>query len=182
MLEGELVVLRDWRRSDIEAHYPTRTDVGLHALVDEQPWIPVPLEQLLAEYDKQLTKPADAKVAKFAVQRRDDPEQTCLGTALLWGINQHQRTAHLGLGLLPQVRGHGLGRDTVAVLCRYGFEVRDLHRLQLETLSSNVAMQKAAQACGFELEGRLRQGAWVMGERQDELIYGLLADQWRAGR
>lgn len=180
MLEGERVVLRDWRRTDVEAHQLVRADVRLHAVVDEDPWVPWSLEAALKRFDKLVGEPDDAAVA-FAVSRRDDPDQACLGQGSLWGINQHQRTAHLGITLTEAARGQGLGTEVVGLLCRYAFEVRDLARVQVETLATNTAMQRAAEANGFVREGRLRQNAWVMGTRQDELIYGLLADEWRSG-
>lgn len=84
-----------------------------------------------------------SKGAKFTV---DDKEQglvpfsvvdldggTLVGTATLWGIDTHNRAAHIGLGLLPSSRGKGYGADVVAVLCHYGFVVRGLQRLQVET-------------------------------------------------
>lgn len=179
MLEGDRVVLRDWRRTDVEAHQQVRTDVRLHAIIDDDPWVPRPLEAALQRYDKLVAEPDPGNVA-FAVSRRDDPAQECLGQGSLWGMNLHQRTAHLGITLTAPARGQGLGTEVVHLLCRYGFEVRDLVRLQIETLASNVPMQRAAEANGFVLEGRLRQNAWVMGEREDELVYGLLAGEWRA--
>jgi RimJ/RimL family protein N-acetyltransferase len=179
LLEGERVLLRDWRRSDVEAMYPVAGDVRLHALTSEDAWQPRSLEQTLQRYDKQLAEP-DPTVVGFAVSRVDDPDRACLGSALVWGLNQHQRVAHLGLTLAEQARGQGLGTETVHLLCRYAFEVRDLVRVQVETLASNVAMQRAAEANGFVPEGRLRQNAWVMGGREDELLYGLLAEEWRA--
>ena len=179
MLVGERVVLRDWRRSDVEVvHGAVAGDVRLHAVTDEHPWLPRSLEVAVQRYEKRLAEPDPAAVG-FALSRKDDPAEGCLGTAVLWGLNQHQRTAHLGLTLVPAARGQGLGREAVGLLCRYAFEVRDLHRLQLETLAGNIAMQRAAEACGFVPEGRLRRNAWVMGERQDELIFGLLAEEWR---
>jgi RimJ/RimL family protein N-acetyltransferase len=89
--------------------------------------------------------------------------------------------AHLGLGLRPAFRGRGLGTDVVRALCEYGFTVRGLHRLQVETLASNAAMIHAAERAGFVREGTLRRAAWVTGEFLDEVILGLLAADW-AGR
>src|SRR6266513_2327502 len=60
------------------------------------------------------------------------------GDALLWGIDLHNRMAHIGLGLRPAFRGRGLGTDVVRALCEYGFSVRGLHRLQIETLATNA--------------------------------------------
>ncbi|MGH3727860.1 MAG: GNAT family N-acetyltransferase [Micromonosporaceae bacterium] len=104
---------------------------------------------------------------------------TLVGAASLWSIDQHNRSAHIGLGLLPSVRGKGYGTDVVAVLCHYGFVVRGLQRLQIETLSDNAAMLRSAERNGFVREGVLRSSAWVMGEFQDEVLLGLLAQDWK---
>jgi len=66
----------------------------------------------------------------------------------------------------------------VLALCEYGFAVRGLHRLQVDTLASNAAMTRAASRAGFVQEGRLRRVAWVDGEFTDEVILGLLASEW----
>jgi RimJ/RimL family protein N-acetyltransferase len=104
---------------------------------------------------------------------------TLVGTANLWGIDTHNRSAHIGLGLLPSSRGKGYGTDVVAVLCHYGFVVRGLQRLQIETLADNTAMLRSAERNGFVREGVLRSSAWVLGEFLDEVILGLLAPDWK---
>ncbi|RBM05488.1 GNAT family N-acetyltransferase [Streptomyces sp. PT12] len=104
---------------------------------------------------------------------------TLIGTATLWGIDYHNRCAHIGLGLLPSSRGQGDGTDVVAVLCHYGFAVRGLRRLQIETLADNAAMLRSAERNGFVREGVLRSSAWVLGEFMDEVLLGLLADEWK---
>ncbi|KUO09738.1 GNAT family N-acetyltransferase [Streptomyces sp. DSM 15324] len=106
---------------------------------------------------------------------------TLVGTATLWGIDTHNRVAHIGLALLPASRGQGYGTDVVAVLCHYGFVVRGLHRLQIETLADNAPMLRSAERNGFVREGVLRSSAWVMGEFVDEVLLGLLAQDWKPG-
>ncbi|MFB7472697.1 GNAT family N-acetyltransferase [Kitasatospora sp. NPDC056184] len=105
-----------------------------------------------------------------------------VGTATLWGIDTHNRTAHVGLGLLPSTRGKGYGTDVVAALCHYGFVVRGLQRLQIETLADNTAMLRAAERNGFVREGVLRSSAWVLGAFLDQVLLGLLAEEWAAQR
>ncbi|MCQ9185631.1 GNAT family N-acetyltransferase [Streptomyces sp. IBSBF 2953] len=104
---------------------------------------------------------------------------TLVGAASLWGIDLHSRSAHIGMGLLPAARGKGYGTDSVAALCHYGFVVRGLRRLQIETLADNAAMLGAAERNGFVREGVLRSSAWVVGEFLDEVVLGLLAHEWR---
>ncbi len=104
---------------------------------------------------------------------------TLVGTAAQWGIDNHNRSAHIGLGLLPSSRCKGYGTDVVAVLCHYGFVVRGLQRLQIEALSDNTAMLRSAERKGFVREGVLRSSAWVMGEFLDEVLIGLLVQDWK---
>jgi RimJ/RimL family protein N-acetyltransferase len=96
------------------------------------------------------------------------------GDTLLWDIDPHNRSAHVGISLRPACRGRGLGTDAVLVLCRYAFAIRGLHRLQLETLADNEAMIRVAQQAGFTREGVTRGSDWVNGAFADGVIFGLL--------
>lgn len=80
---------------------------------------------------------------------------------------------------MPAARGRGFGTDALRVACIYGFRVRGLHRLGLETVATNKAMRKAAQSACFVREGRQRQAAWVLGERVNDILYGLLHSECR---
>ncbi len=183
MLTGRLVRLRAWAREDVTALYPLAADPELGSLTDDSAWTPRALSWLHAEYDRlQSEKSGEtpSQYAGFAVQRHDDPDGACIGDVSLWKINEHQRTAHIGITLAPQARGLGIGRDCLDVICRFAFELRNLERVQLETLAVNEPMQRAARSAGFTEEGRLRSNAWHLGERVDELIFGLLAPEWRA--
>ena len=64
------------------------------------------------------------------------------------------------------------------MLCRYGFAIRGLHRLQLETLVDNAAMIRIAGQVGFVREGTRRGAEWVDGKFADEVIFGLLEAEW----
>ncbi len=178
MLMGRLVGLREYRREDVEALYELELDAESVSLTQVRPFQPRPLAARLQEYDKRLAEP-DETSAPFTIQRLDDADGAAIGTVSLWAIDTHQRSAHIGVSLVPSARGQGLGRDAVDVICRYGFEIRGLERLSLETLSVNAPMQATATGCGFVEEGRLRSAAWHLGRRVDEVIYGLLADEWR---
>ncbi|GAB3727985.1 GNAT family N-acetyltransferase [Nocardiopsis nanhaiensis] len=51
--------------------------------------------------------------------------------------------------------------------------------MQVETLADNAAMLSAAERNGFVREGMLRSSAWALGEFMDEVLLGLLADEWK---
>jgi RimJ/RimL family protein N-acetyltransferase len=179
MLTGRLVGLRELRREDLEALFELDTDAEHVSLAESHPFRPRALAARLADYDKRQTEP-DPNSDLFTIQRLDDETGAAIGDINLWRIDTHHRSAHVGISLLPSARGQGLGRDAIEVICRYGFEIRGLERLSLETLEVNAAMQATAVACGFVEEGRLRSAAWHLGRRVDDVLFGMLAAEWAA--
>jgi RimJ/RimL family protein N-acetyltransferase len=177
MLRGDLVGLRARAAADVPVlHEAFHDDIALWSRIHGEPWRPLSAEAEDGPYTVGRSRGDQAEFFSI-VTLADD---VLVGSALIWGIDAHNRTAHLGVALLPAVQGRGLGTDAVNVLCRYGFVVRSLRRLQLETLADNHAMIGSATRAGFTLEGTLRGAAWVEGEILDEVIYGLLAEDWPA--
>ncbi|BAJ32556.1 putative acetyltransferase [Kitasatospora setae KM-6054] len=171
-------MLRARVESDVAVlHEELYGDVETRAGADSRAWRPVPVESGQSPY--RVEGPVE-DAAVFSVVERAGGE--LVGEAVVWGIDQHNRVAHLGLALRPAFRGRGLGADAVRVMCRYGFEVRGLQRLQVETLARNAAMIAAAERSGFVREGVLRRSAWVLGRFEDEAVLGLLAAEWSGGR
>jgi len=176
MLRGNAAGLRARLDSDVAIlHSELYDDVTTRSRADSRPWRPIPL----AASPYQVSEPTD-DAAFFSVVELASGELA--GEALLWGIDLHNRGAHIGISLRAAMRGRGLGTDAVRVLCHYGFAIRGLHRLQAETLADNVAMLKAAGAAGFVREGVLRRSAWLDGDFADEVILGLLSTGWNASR
>jgi RimJ/RimL family protein N-acetyltransferase len=173
MLRGAKVGLRARRPDDVEVlHAELHDDPSVRVRTDPRPWQPCTVDQSPFA----VTEPKDDRAVFSVVELT--PDEPLAGAAVLWGIDQHNRFAHLGLSLLPGFRGRGLSTDLVRVLCRYGFEFRNLHRLQIETLADNAGMIGAAMSAGFVHEGTLRSSGWVQGRFLDEVIYGLLRDEW----
>jgi RimJ/RimL family protein N-acetyltransferase len=175
MLGGELIGLRARQDSDFEV-FETEllNDVETRMRADSRPWRPI----TPGSADSPYRAPSHRDdVVVFSVVELATGELA--GEALVWGIDLHNRNAHLGLSLRPAFRGKHLGTDIVRVLCRYGFAIRGFHRLQVDTLTDNHAMIGAATRAGFVIEGTLRQRDWVNGSFADEVILGQLATEWR---
>jgi RimJ/RimL family protein N-acetyltransferase len=174
MLRGDKVGLRARHETDVPIlQSELYDDVATRSRADSRPWRPIPPGSAASPYT--VAAPTD-DAACFSVVELTGNE--LVGEALLWGIDLHNRTAHLGISLRPVFHGRGLGTDVIRVLCHYGFAVRGLHRLQIETLTDNVAMIRVAAKIGFAQEGTLRNSAWVQGDFADEVILGLLATEW----
>jgi RimJ/RimL family protein N-acetyltransferase len=174
MLRGEMVGLRAMRDSDIEIfENELLNDAETRSRSDGRPWRPVTPGSSHSPY---RDGEEHSSVVRFSAVELATGELA--GEALLWGIDQHNRSAHLGLSLRPAFRGKGLGTDVVRVLCHYGFVIRGLHRLQVDTLADNDAMIGAATRAGFVTEGTQRQVGWVNGTFADGVILSMLATEW----
>ncbi|MFE6822085.1 GNAT family N-acetyltransferase [Streptomyces sp. NPDC057690] len=175
MLTGDKVGLRARHEDDIPIlRTELYDDVVNSARAEGGPWRPITPG---SKDPRLVVDDTEQGIVRFSVVELEGG--TLVGSATLWGIDTHNRTAHIGLGLLPSARGKGYGTDVVAVLCHYGFVVRSLQRLQIETLSDNAAMLRSAERNGFVREGVLRSSAWVMGEFLDEVLLGLLVQEWK---
>lgn len=177
MLRGEVAGLRARHESDVAVlEAELYEDVGTRVRADGRPWRPIPPGSPASPF--RVADPS-ADPAAFSVIELASGELA--GSAVLWGVDTHNRLAHVGLALRPSFRGRGLGTSTIRLLCRYGFAVRGLHRLQAETLADNAAMIRAATQAGFSREGVLRRAAWVNGDFADEVVLGQLASEWGSG-
>ncbi len=174
MLRGEQVYLRARYESDVPVlQGELYDDVEGYVSADPIGWRPLPRGPG-SRYDPK--PPSEASAAFSIVSAHDD---ALAGEALLYDIDLHNRSAHIGLALLPAARGRGYGSETVRLLTGYGFDVLGLHRIQLETLVSNAAMLSAAEKVGYHQEGTLREAVWLLGQFTDTVVMGQTADQWR---
>jgi RimJ/RimL family protein N-acetyltransferase len=177
VLRGERVVLRAVTREDVPALAEWELEHDTWPEINLGPYTPRTVADVLQEYDAGGDSPyrSSEKKAVFAVAA----EEGLVGSVSLWGIDAHNRRAHLGLGLGPEHRGKGYGSDACRVVLRHAFVDRGLHRVQLETLASNEAALRAYRAAGFVEEGRTRESGWVRGGFADEVIMSVLAHEWR---
>lgn len=166
MLAGRRVLLRAVEPSDVPALRAWLADPTLWQLTREEPVAPTPL----AEAERARTG-SDPTSASFAVE----VDGRLVGACSLHGIDLHNRTAGVGLWLGdPATRGQGYGAEVVALLVDYGFRLRGLHRLEIETLATNTAMRALAERAGFAPAGTSREAAWVDGAFVDVVHYDLL--------
>jgi [ribosomal protein S5]-alanine N-acetyltransferase len=82
----------------------------------------------------------------------------------------------IGIALLPEWRGHGIGWRAQAMLCDYLFLHTPLQRVQAGTHPENTAEQKSLAKAGFTLEGVVRACEFRDGRWCDGYLYSRLRD------
>jgi RimJ/RimL family protein N-acetyltransferase len=177
VLRGELTGLRALTDSDIEI-FETELLADVQTLIRAtgRPWLPVAPGSADSPYRQAYDRDA---IVRFSVVELASGDLA--GESVISGIDLHNRHAEIGLVLRPAFRGRHLGTDVVRVLCRYGFALRGLHRLQITTLADNQAMIAAAVRVGFVIEGTMRDTAWIDGAFADGVTLSLLSGDWSPG-
>jgi RimJ/RimL family protein N-acetyltransferase len=80
----------------------------------------------------------------------------------------------IGIALLPEWRGRGIGWRAQAMLCDYLFCHTPAQRIQAATHAENVAEQRALEKAGFQLEGVVRACEFRAGQWRDGCLYSRL--------
>jgi ribosomal-protein-alanine N-acetyltransferase len=80
----------------------------------------------------------------------------------------------IGIALLPEWRGRGVGWRAQAMLCDYLFTHTPAERIEAGTHPENTAEQKALEKAGFQREGVVRAAEFRAGQWRDGWLYSRL--------
>jgi Acetyltransferases, including N-acetylases of ribosomal proteins len=106
-----------------------------------------------------------------------NPDDRFYGRLSLTDIDVHNESAAYRIALSSiEFTGRGLGQEATRLLLRYAFEEVGLHRVWLRVYAFNMRAIAAYRACGFTVEGRLRDALLWEGRRHDALVMSVLAD------
>jgi len=114
----------------------------------------------------------------FAIEAEDG---THIGNCALRRICRVSRTAGVGIAIGDKrYWSRGYGTDAMKTLCAHGFVELNLQRIDLTLHAANERARRCYEKCGFRVEGRLRRAIYSEGEYRDELVMGLLREEFFA--
>jgi RimJ/RimL family protein N-acetyltransferase len=173
MLRGERVTLRATTKEDLTSLARFENDLVFVLAGGGDPPETVPLERLQRDFDKEISDPPSEKV-EFAIEA----DGRYIGRCGLYSIDRTTRHAELGIGD-REYWGRGYGREAVGLLLDYAFRLRNLRRVWLEVHADNERGIRAYKSCGFVEEGRMREHVWLGGRYVDNVVMGVLREEWR---
>ncbi|GAA1284287.1 GNAT family protein [Saccharothrix xinjiangensis] len=176
MLVSERLVLRRFRPGDAEAFAAYRSDPEVARY---QAWdTPLSLEQAAAAVARHAAADPD-RVGWFPYAIALDGE--LIGDI---GVNLHENRgqADIGFSLATPFQGRGYATEAVERVVRHLLLDRGLHRVSAECDPRNTASARLLDRVGFRREGLRRENTWLRGEWVDDLLFGLLAPDYRRGR
>lgn len=171
MLRGERVTLRAIEREDLPRLHALGRNVELATLADGA-WNPSSLAKAERDFEQ---NGSDPERSWFGIEA----DGQLIGSVGLHHKNRREGTAELGVGIYdPEYVGRGYGREAIGLLLEWAFVNQNWRRVWLQTGGSNERAIRAYQACGFVVEGRLREHCYTAGVYEDALVMGLLRREW----
>lgn len=95
-------------------------------------------------------------------------------------VNWRQKHISIGYWLGQQFQGKGIITQACAALVDHAFQEMNLHRVEIRTAVENFKSRAVPERLGFKEEGIARQSAWLYDQFIDHVVYGMLAEEWKA--
>jgi RimJ/RimL family protein N-acetyltransferase len=168
-LEGERVILRDWRDEDAPALAPVCGEWNVCAFTSG-PWS-YSESEARAWVERQRRKRAAGTVLALAIQGRDD--ERALGNVNLARLGDGEPEAAIGYWLVPEARGRGLVTAAASLLVDWAFANLDLERIEFAIVPENLASQRVAERLGATPEGIRERSHEAEGRLWDMTIWSL---------
>ncbi len=187
LYEGQLICLGPIdHEKDPAVESAWTHDSGFMRLIAAWPSWPASKERIKKKYEAlEKSMEEDKNFFHFTVRlRSDEAEQNdrLLGFARLAWVEWSNGNASLRLAIAnPADRRKGYGSETLALLLRFAFSELNLHHVSAIVPGYNAPALTFFQKFGFVEEVRRRQALRLDGQIWDEIMMGLLRDEWLAG-
>ncbi len=168
------IYLRGFIEEDVPVINRWRNDRRMQALVSAPfKYVPEAIER-------------DWVISKMHENRRDIYLAICLkaddrmvGYLSVNNIDHLNRTAFGGGIVLDRDAQDGIVRHEAGILTRQlVFDHLNINRFEGRCLAEHITSRVLMEACGYKLEGTLRQAVYKDGRYHDQCVYSLLRDEY----
>lgn len=176
MLRGERATLRGVTRDGLPLVWKFNNDLDVELAGGGDPPMPQAFERVVADFERETAK-GGRDGAWFGIE----VDGQFIGSCGLFNVNETSHTAELGIAIGDKdYWGKGYGREAVNLLIEYAFRYRNFRRVWLWVHADNERAIRAYRACGFVVEGRLREHMYSNGRYVDAVYMGILRSDWEA--
>ncbi|HEY7464723.1 MAG TPA: GNAT family N-acetyltransferase [Candidatus Limnocylindria bacterium] len=171
------LVLRPFTADDLDAFLEMHGDPEVTRYV---PYPPMTRQQAAERLERIATWTAiddQEQNLRLAVELPESGE--VIGDMSMWTMAHDRLTGEIGFVVNPSVQGRGYASEAAGELLRIGFEEAGLHRITANCDARNSPSYRVMERIGMRREAHFRQSSYEKGEWVDELVYAILADEWR---
>jgi RimJ/RimL family protein N-acetyltransferase len=171
------LLLRPFAATDLDAMlaYQRLPEVTRYLM-----WPPRSREDAVESMEKRLAHPTlekEGEVLVLAVEHQETG--ALLGEVNLYWMSKEHRTAEFGFVFDPRYHGKGYAREAATEMLRLGFERMGLHRIIGRADARNDASTGLMTRLGLRKEAHFVRNEYVKGEWTDEVVYAILAEEWK---
>ena len=174
MLSGGHVTLRDLRQSDAHSLFALLTTDEVSRFISPPPSTVSGFERFI---DWAHNQRRAGSYACFAVTLQGF--ETAIGIVQVRELEPGFGTAEWGFALGSPFWGTGVFVDAARLAQGFAFETLRVHRLEARASVQNMRGRRALQKVGAIQEATLRKSFLRHGEHLDQVLYGIIDDDWR---
>lgn len=101
-----------------------------------------------------------------------------VGSIGLHQIDWYNKFTNVGYFLAKKAEGRGIMTRTVRSILNYTFSYLGLNRVEIRCGVTNLKSRAIPERLGFVLEGKIREGEYLLGNYHDLFLYSMLARDW----
>jgi RimJ/RimL family protein N-acetyltransferase len=173
-LTGDVVSLRELRTSDAPALFAALTSEQVARFISPPPATVEGFERFIAWATRQRQ---DGQYLCFAVVPHGT--DTPIGIFQVRSLESAFGTAEWGFALAAEFWGTGVFLDGARLVVDFAFDVLGTHRLEARAAVKNGRGNGALRKLGAVQEGLLRRSFLRHGEYLDQVLWTILAEDWR---
>lgn len=174
MYTGKKVLLRAYCKDDIKLaqQYLNQPEIKRNLT----PGIPYPFTLEMEEkWYESMTESQDNY--SFAIE--DLESGIYLGGCGINNVDWKNSVVTVGIFIGDkEYLGKGYGTDAMQVLTKFIFHEMNINKVKLHVYSFNTRAIKSYEKCGFKKEGILRQEIFRDGKYYDEIVMGILKEEF----
>lgn len=175
MLKGDRINLRTIRAKDLEKLLELSSDIAARG--QHYP-LALPTEtSLRARYDKDGFWGDDSGFMLIVDKATDH----ILGQVIHFKPVHYYDCVEIGYIIFDvKNRGKGYLSEALRMFCKYLFDLKPIHRIQVQVEPDNIGSRKAAEKCGFQFEGTARSAMISRGKPVDINVFSLIRSDFEA--
>jgi RimJ/RimL family protein N-acetyltransferase len=179
MMVGERVYLRPYDTDDDAPKIGRWSRQETETFFDDGRHVRSPLGH--ANIHRKMAEEDPPSRIRFAICLRGTDE--LIGALGVSDVDWINRTAETESEIYrPEHRGGGLGTEAKHLLLEYAFDRIGLHAVKSTVWEPNTRSAAALRKQGYRDAGRTAWTGFKNGDPVDDLVFDLLAEEWRAAR
>jgi ribosomal-protein-alanine N-acetyltransferase len=173
-LETKRLVLREMQPDDAEALFRVLSDEEVMRYYDRLPFTNV--EESFQAIGRHRQRFEQNEAIRWGITLKG--ENVVIGNCgFFWEVQNY--LAELAYVLSRAYWRQGIMTEALQALLQFGFDTKNLNRIEAEVAVDNIASARTLQKLGFQEEGVLRERLFVNEHFYDMKIFSLLKNEYK---